>query len=90
MEDRARLGQVFEVKGMVQKLLHRLGMEGSLREQEISHLKPGTGLEVVVGESIGYLGESAVEKSTVGIAELDFELLSDKAVVTPCRIGSSP
>ncbi len=54
----AQLWDLFDVKGMVETLLSRLGVEGSFEAKEEANLHPGRAAEVVVGGTrVGVVGE---------------------------------
>lgn len=74
-------GDPLEVKGVVETLCRRLGVEAEFRAASFPFLEPGSGAEVVIGgRAAGFLGsplpELACLRQEAGVAELEFEALA--------------
>lgn len=84
-------GDPLGVKGFLERVFERLGLDLELRLRDFPFLVPGASAEVALrGQGIGYLGLAAPElsglRSPVGVAEVDFEALVPAArLVRPYR-----
>ena len=95
-EERGEL-DFFDIKGMIEALLARLGVTGAVfRPIELASLHPGRGGGLFVGDRrIGILGELrpdrarafGIEAPRVAVAELDLDALRDAARVVPTDIS---